>query len=75
MAEDMINAIRFQSTLPRGERLYMEEAYYNRCKISIHAPTRGATNPMLEIPAIKLNFNPRSHEGSDERAQLWLIHL
>ena len=36
--------IRFQSTLPRGERLVIPFAYRTLSKISIHAPTRGATS-------------------------------
>ena len=35
-------------------------------KISIHAPTRGATESFMSISTATLNFNPRSHEGSDE---------
>ena len=34
-------------------------------KISIHAPTRGATIQDLVIILIPLHFNPRSHERSD----------
>ncbi len=34
-------------------------------KISIHAPTRGATTPCMRSPTPSTNFNPRSHEGSD----------
>ena len=33
----------FQSTLPRGERRNMIRQFTNNVKISIHAPTRGAT--------------------------------
>ena len=41
-------------------------------KISIHAPTRGAT-PLGVITICKSdNFNPRSHEGSDEEEQKFL---
>ena len=39
--------------------------------ISIHAPTRGATNRKDRIDEALLNFNPRSHEGSDG----WCIRL
>ena len=35
--------------------------------ISIHAPTRGATVPYHVLPSAPLDFNPRSHEGSDTR--------
>ena len=34
--------------------------------ISIHAPTRGATSMCCPSVTDKLDFNPRSHEGSDE---------
>ena len=34
-------------------------------KISIHAPTRGATISMISLQKVWQNFNPRSHEGSD----------
>ena len=34
-------------------------------KISIHAPTRGATIIMFHFALICANFNPRSHERSD----------
>ena len=33
----------FQSTLPRGERQKQNCSYGANCRISIHAPTRGAT--------------------------------
>ena len=36
-----------------------------KCKISIHAPTRGATDFYIVRSCFKINFNPRSHEGSD----------
>ena len=34
-------------------------------KISIHAPTRGATKPERKTEMYLAYFNPRSHEGSD----------
>ena len=34
--------------------------------ISIHAPTRGATLMDISIFINTLDFNPRSHEGSDD---------
>ena len=33
--------------------------------ISIHAPTKGATCLMSQLINTGINFNPRSHEGSD----------
>ena len=41
--------IRFQSTLPRGERLHMDEHLILYKNVSIHAPARGATLKRLEI--------------------------
>ena len=78
---------KFQSTLPRGERLWQGfTAEYNPI-ISIHAPTRGATTDSSKAVGADIisihaptrgatiafsvfsvplrNFNPRSHEGSD----------
>ena len=37
---------------------------YVEC-ISIHAPTRGATVTRARKASVRVNFNPRSHEGSD----------
>ena len=45
-----------------------DEICYNkiiRNKISIHAPTRGATVSFAPLSKKALHFNPRSHEGSD----------
>ena len=36
-------------------------------KISIHAPTKGATFLKTLMPIVTANFNPRSHEGSDPK--------
>ena len=38
---------KFQSTLPRGERLFHQSSISLSLYISIHAPTRGATNLLL----------------------------
>ena len=37
------------------------------CRISIHAPTKGATPCVHMLPRHQIDFNPRSHEGSDLR--------
>ncbi len=57
--------MKFQSTLPRGERLHSSGCEDLVFFISIHAPARGATllNPYRS--ARTTNFNPRSREGSD----------
>ena len=36
-------------------------------KISIHAPTKGATCDSSSSSSVTTDFNPRSHEGSDEK--------
>ena len=38
-------------------------------RISIHAPTRGATQVVVARVIYRFNFNPRSHERSDEYAK------
>ena len=58
----------FQSTLPRGERRSLHSVSCIVERISIHAPTRGATKTTLQgynSPGVYPHFNPRSHEGSD----------
>ena len=55
----------FQSTLPRGERQYFHFCSKMLKKISIHAPTRGATSYTGGYGGSVTDFNPRSHEGSD----------
>ena len=56
---------QFQSTLPRGERRERGGLNGVQKKISIHAPTRGATSAEPEAVLHRIYFNPRSHEGSD----------
>ena len=59
------NLFAFQSTLPRGERPRCSCGCLLCGKISIHAPTRGATVSTCSLSTRYSNFNPRSHEGSD----------
>ena len=44
-----------------------KERYWIKSMISIHAPTRGATKVCTCKMFCNLNFNPRSHEGSDDK--------
>ena len=44
-------------------------------KISIHAPTRGATRTRKEFRLLVQNFNPRSHERSDNYQCSLLSHF
>ena len=64
----MADSTTFQSTLPRGERRLPDVCSDQMEKISIHAPTRGATLSSNAIKVLRQNFNPRSHEGSDSSA-------
>ena len=56
----------FQSTLPRRERREQFHISDRTARISIHAPTKGATKLICSIQNRCKNFNPRSHEGSDK---------
>ena len=61
---------RFQSTLPRGERPRQSQWRPFQKQISIHAPTRGATGAEYSAYRKFKDFNPRSHEGSDNSGVL-----
>jgi len=65
-----VSLMKFQSTLPRGERLHSAKDYCPVCKISIHAPTWGATFDVIRSSTIVIDFNPRSHVGSDSDHQI-----
>ena len=56
----------FQSSLPRGERQFIIFPPIGFIKISILAPTRGATHGTAIRQFYLRDFNPRSHEGSDK---------
>ena len=43
--------------------------------ISIHAPTRGATHSLSKGLHQVQNFNPRSHEGSDNCCSMVCFHI
>ena len=55
----------FQSALPRGERHFTCRLKGSCINISIRAPARGATFLEVVFSTSNLDFNPRSHEGSD----------
>ena len=57
--------VSFQSTLPQGERPEPANFTARNRRISIHAPTRGATGFESYLSNNTENFNPRSHKGSD----------
>ena len=55
----------FQSTHPRGVRLNVNYGTTTLRKISIHAPTWGATALDEFFTSTWFNFNPRTHVGCD----------
>ena len=60
--------LKFQSALPRGERLASQCMIIGAVCISIRAPARGATQSIPIILCNRNNFNPRSREGSDSHS-------
>ena len=58
-------ADRFQSTRPRGARRGRDGACQHGGRVSIHAPTRGATRGRGAGTRTRGCFNPRAHEGRD----------
>ena len=58
----------FQSTFPRGERLYFRFSTPQTCRVSIYVPTRGTTRQIRSCTTTWKCFNPRSHEGNDATA-------
>ena len=60
-----MSSMRFQPTLPRGERRLIMKVRYTIYNISTHAPARGATSYHPSRGLCLLYFNPRSREGSD----------
>ena len=64
----------FQSTLPQEERQIGQEQYMAFQRISIHAPTRGATIDISKLPSAPY-FNPRSHKRSNGMYCSWISRL
>ena len=56
---------QFQSTRPRGARRPADRCRLRRCRVSIHAPTGGATRPPAIPHPATACFNPRAHGGRD----------
>ena len=67
--------LEFQSTLLQEERPSRECGCTVSCRISIHAPTRGATVPLRAFHLGWSYFNPRSYKRSDHDGNIfaWLI--
>ena len=64
----------FQSTLPRGERLYISFAPFNKKGFQSTLP-RGERLQMFTNKLKFINFNPRSREGSDIFAKTFYVHI
>ena len=69
MATSSIRTFGFQSTLPRGERHWMQLDYDSTHHISIHAPAWGAT-AFTEPKNADLSFQSTLPRG--ERLRLWI---
>ena len=69
------DSMKFQSTLPRGERRVHFLYRINSSFISIHAPARGATSVSNIDTDFSVYFNPRSREGSDTRLLYIRVHF
>ena len=57
--------IKFQSTHPHGVRLPSLLIATPYPAVSIHAPTRGATDTATITDTTRTGFNPRTHTGCD----------
>ena len=58
-------SFKFQSTLPQRERRLDTSTHKATGFISIHTPTKGATEQKQLLSLCKIYFNPHSHKGSD----------
>ena len=66
----VLDSPRFQSTHPRGVRQSRVRHLLWDSKVSIHAPTRGATAESRYNFIHDNGFNPRTHEGCDSRSKV-----
>ncbi len=61
----LISARQFQSTHPHRVRRLLDLTKYKKIKVSIHAPTQGATRRDIIRCSRLQSFNPRTHTGCD----------
>ena len=73
--ETILPSVSFQSTRPRGARQASTDPAVIRLRVSIHAPTRGATITQDHRRAGCTSFNPRAHAGRDLEQVLLLTRL
>ena len=74
-AYERIRYLRFQSTLPRGERRTVTIADRDGNKISIHAPARGATSILSKIHPMFLTISHNASSFSSFPFHSFLPHL
>ena len=60
--------IEFQSTLPRRERHYLDKVTSKIGQFQSTLPRRERQNVHVKVAPDAIDFNPRSREGSDEKA-------
>ena len=60
--------LKFQSTFPQGERLFVYLRLNGTVVVSIHVPTRGTTSRGSTGSHRHGSFNPRSHKGNDSNS-------
>ena len=71
VASDVVMQLVFQFTHPRGVRRLAREKEEAAMRVSIHAPTRGATRCKVRHLFFIHRFNSRTHAGCD--TCIWLI--
>ena len=62
---EKLRELAFQSTRPRGARHGFRCLDCHAKRVSIHAPTRGATRTKYRPVRHRCRFNPRAHAGRD----------
>ena len=66
---------KFQSTLLQEERRSGSEVLHRHIYISIHAPTRGATDAALELNSIRVFQSTLLQEERQQKCTIFLMHL
>ena len=69
-----IQPLKFQSTLPRGERRH-EVQQQTQVRDFNPRSHEGSDDVLMTYASEIRNFNPRSHEGSDDRVQCILCAI
>ncbi len=61
----LFGCVKFQSTRPRRARRKSIQYNLPELRVSIHAPTQGATRIEVSYASLSICFNPRAHAGRD----------